>query len=312
MDVANSLDQAVAVQSEHPGCPTYDTQEQRVRRDGNMHSIPSHTTTGVSPDESLMISPSRYLEVHSSAASPGVRVSAVATLGDQFKAASRARRVAAKSGHQYSRHFVAKRGCDSSGETNLGTSANSYNRPESTCEQDLGIESEDGGEPGQDARLSCHETSSLTSQQSDKDQRMWSALKTTLLSEHESEVQEDPCFVGLRTGRPKHGGVQGGGTQRSREGCTGVSGDGRSYTFLKGTRDLEQLDLERSAMDRTMRPHRVASARLLETNPESPSPSKVSIRLNYDRRSIALAPCMSHASQAYTQYIRPSKHVTCA
>lgn len=276
MDVVSSFDQAVVVQPEHPGCQTYGTQEQYVRRDGtgSMRSVPSRATTGVSAEESLMISPSRNFGVHSSTASSGVRVSPVATLSGQFKAASRARRVAAKTAHHYSRYVVAKRGFDS--ETNLGTSANCCIRPESTSEQDLRIESGEEGEPGQDTRLPCHEISSLASQQSEKDQRMWSALKTTLLSGHENEVQEDPYYVGLRTGRPNHARVQSGGTHYNREAGIGVSGDGRSYAFLKGTRDMEQLDLERSAMDRTMRPHRVASARLLETNQGSPSPSKVS------------------------------------
>jgi len=132
--------------------------------------------------------------------------------------------------------------------------------------------SSDKVEEAQGNTSPCQETSS---QQSEKDQRMWSALRTSLLSGSEGDT--DSAFLGL--GRTDEGANPDGGSVDYAEPVFALGGEGRNYAFLKGTRDLEQLDLERSAMDRTMRPHRVASARLLETNHASPVQTKVAFSL---------------------------------
>ncbi len=132
--------------------------------------------------------------------------------------------------------------------------------------------SSDKAEEEQGNTSPCQETSS---QQSEKDQRMWSALKTSLLSG--SEADTDSTFLGLD--RTDEGVSPDGGSVDNPDPDFAIRGEERHYAFLKGTRDMEQLDLERSAMDRTMRPHRVASARLLETNQASPVQTKVDISL---------------------------------
>ncbi|CAM9396645.1 unnamed protein product, partial [Hapterophycus canaliculatus] len=104
----------------------------------------------------------------------------------------------------------------------------------------------------------CHE---MASRQNEKDQRMWSALKNSLLSK--SREDADSSIAGFRTARIDDGGNSDGGSN--------CNGDSRIVV----RRDMEQLDLERSAMDRTIRPHRIASARALEANQDSPLQTKV-------------------------------------
>lgn len=132
--------------------------------------------------------------------------------------------------------------------------------------------SSDKVEEAQGNTSPCQETSS---QQSEKDQRMWSALKTSLLSGSEGDT--DSTFLGLD--RTDDGVTPDSGSFNNPDTEFAIRGVERNYAFLKGTRDMEQLDLERSAMDRTMRPHRVASARLLETNHASPVQTKVAFSL---------------------------------
>ncbi|CAM9112628.1 unnamed protein product [Scytosiphon promiscuus] len=97
--------------------------------------------------------------------------------------------------------------------------------------------------------------------QNDKDQRMWSALRTSLLSI--SGEDTDPTIVGLRIGSIEDG--------RSSDGGSACNRSSRIVV----RRDMEQLHLERSAMDRTIRPHRIASARALEASQDSPLQTKV-------------------------------------
>lgn len=217
----------------------------------------------VSCEESLMISRSRYFESRWSEGSPALRASPVSTVVDQVKATPRARRVPSKETAKHHPGSLAwRRG---HGGNVQDSEPGSGSKPESGDDDDMG----DGA--GRECRREqrphspCQETSS---QQSEKDQRMWSALKTSLLSGN--DIRTDP-YVGIGTGRAEYREIADG---RDYIGI-GTDAETRSYAFLRGTRDMEQLDLERSAMDRTMRPHRVASARLLETNQESPSPNKV-------------------------------------
>lgn len=135
-----------------------------------------------------------------------------------------------------------------------------------------GQEPSDKVEETQSNISSCQETSS---QQSEKDQRMWSALKTSLLSGSEGDT--DSTFLGLDKCDKRV--ISSGISDDNADTDFAIGGEEISYAFLKGTRDMEQLDLERSAMDRTMRPHRVASARLLETAEASPVQTKVGILL---------------------------------
>lgn len=208
-----------------------------------LHSAMSYVAAA---DVPLMISPSGYLGKHShEKGSQGVRGSSVSTLTDQFTAAPRVR--------EDFRAWKPQR----------------YGGRGSTDEAEVGVWTE-YAEERQGNRSPCRETSS---QQSEKDQRMWSALKTSLLTGSEGDT--DPQFFGFGIGRTEGRASPNGGSDHLADSGNTAVGEERNYAVLKGTRDMEQLDLERSAMDRTMRPHRVASARLLETTQASPVQTKV-------------------------------------
>lgn len=240
LDLANQFNEAVVSAS-----LTQDTAAQNDWGDG-LRSTASYVAATTTCDAPLMIPPSGYYETHEGKGSQGkssqskglqgVRGSSVSTFAGELKVAHQAR---GRSGSS------VWKGCTHDDGGGRGPSD----------------EAEEGGwadyadERDQGNHSPCQETSS---QQSEKDQRMWSALKTSLLSEG---GDTDSSIVGFLMGKTDDGGTPDGGSD--------------SNTFLKGTRDMEQLDLERSAMDRTMRPHRVASARLLETTQDSPTQTKV-------------------------------------
>lgn len=175
--------------------------------------------------------------------SRGGRRSRVATLAEQFKASSQA-----SNGFESSAGKSGRSRGQSSSERRPGNEA------------EAGDWTEQADEREQDERPLCEE---MLSHQNEKDQRMWSALKTSLLSGTGKDA--DPSIVGLQIGR--------------------IDDEGTSYgdsNYIRGSRivvarDMEQLDLERSAMDRTIRPHRIASARALEASQNSPSQTKVSL-----------------------------------
>ena len=101
---------------------------------------------------------------------------------------------------------------------------------------------------------------------------MWSALKTSIFSG--GEVNVDTSCDGLDLSMAKTGiGVS--TLQHNDYLKAEVAKEPRTCAHFKGARNMEQLDLERSLMDRTVRPHRVVTARALKTNDESPSLSKV-------------------------------------
>ena len=211
--------------------------------DVGLHSAVSYMEA---TDVPLMISPSGYLGKHSyEKGSQGVRGPSVSTLTDQFAAAPRVRE-----------HFRAWK-------------PQRYGGRGPTDEAEVGVWTE-YAEERQGNRSPYGETSS---QQSEKDQRMWSALKTSLLTG--SEEDKEPPFFGFGIGRTEGRASPNGGSDHDTDSGNTVVGEERNYAVLKGTRDMEQLDLERSAMDRTMRPHRVASARLLETTQASSVQTKV-------------------------------------
>lgn len=204
-----------------------------------LHSAMSYVAA---TDVPLMISPSGYLGKNShEKCSQGVRRSPVSTL---ITSAPRVR----DSARAWKPQRYGGRGPSDEAEVGVWT---------------------EYAEERQDNRSPCQETSS---QQSEKDQRMWSALKTSLLTG--SEGNTDTPFFGFGIGSTADRASPKGGSDDNAESSNTIAGE-RSYAFLKGTRDMEQLDLERSAMDRTMRPHRVASARLLETTQASPVQTKV-------------------------------------
>lgn len=197
-------------------------------------------------DVPLMISPSGYLGKHSHEKSSQALLGAtVLTLADQFTAAPRAR------------------------DNFRGWKQQRYGARGTTDEAEGGVWTE-GAEETQGSHPPCRGT---CSQQSEKDQRMWSALKTSLLTESEGDT--DPPFFGFGIGRADGRASPNGGSDDNADARNTAVGEERNYAVLKGTRDMKQLDLERSAMDRTMRPHRVASARLLETDQTSPVQTKV-------------------------------------
>lgn len=208
-----------------------------------------HSTMSYVPatDVPLMISPSGYSNEQGS---QGGRGAPVSTLTDQFTAAPRVR--------DNFRAWKSQR----------------YGGRGHPDEAQVGVWTE-YEEERQGDRSPCRETSS---QQSEKDQRMWSALKTSLLTGSEGDT--DPPLFGFGIGRTEDRASPNGGSDGNEDSGNTLVGEERSYAVLKGTRDMEQLDLERSAMDRTMRPHHVASARLLETTQASPVQTKVgSVRM---------------------------------
>lgn len=221
-----------------------------------------------------MTPPSMYFEAQPRESSPEVRTSAVSTLVE---------RVAANTTYKFSGSSTRNNGNEN---TRPVDNTRDYSRPVPGSDGEMYVfVADDKVGNNQGHRSPGQENSS---QQSEKDQRMWSALKTSLLTRSEGDT--DRCYNGPNSGKietddtPRGSGVY-------IEGESGeVGGETRNFYFLKGARDMEQLDLERSAMDRTMRPHRVASARLLETNQECLSPSKVSVWVTFGRRQAYHSP----------------------
>lgn len=264
---APNLDEAGG--PEKPACPKHIATERHNRRGdtNNARSVPLRAKAAAACKETLLISHSRYFDSNSGEGLPEERALPISSLANQFKAAPRARRVATKTVHHYAEAPAWKKGC---GGTMQGVRSNDYDTPGSEGQQDVAVSIEKYEGRLQGRCSPCQETAS---QQSEKDQRMWSALKTSLLAG--SERLTDQLLVGLRSGSTNNRDTPVCGSNHIGDMGVGVGTKARSYVCFKGTRDMEQLDLERSAMDRTMRPHRVASARLLETNQDSLSPSKV-------------------------------------
>ncbi|CAM9330120.1 unnamed protein product [Ectocarpus sp. 6 AP-2014] len=219
----------VSTSVKHPAVEKY------TRWDDDMQSttpcVPATTTC----DVPLMISPSRNSTAHTRSSSQGDQ-------GDeQFNTAPQARDDSRSSAWR-------------SENTNTYRGPEGGNTPQgfgqgSRSEVDIGVWTEYAEDREQGQHTPSQDT---CSQQSEKDQRMWSALKNSLLSGSPRDM-EGSRFE-FQNGRIDDGGNLDGGTD---------------------PRDLEQLDLERSAMDRTMRPHRVASARLLEKTQNSSVQAKV-------------------------------------
>lgn len=246
MDTVDRFNEAELSASVNQG-----TAEQNDWGDG-LRSTTSHVVPTTTCDVPLTTSPSGYYETYENKSSQnknsqgkglhGGRGSSVSTFAEELNVAPEARGRSESSVWKLGTH----QGCGVHGYGN-GRGFND--------ETETGGWTEFTEERERGNNSPCQETSS---QQSEKDQRMWSALKTSLLSE---EGDTDSSIVGFRIGKTGDGGTY--------DGCSDKN------TFLKGTRDMEQLDLERSAMDRTMRPHRVASARLLETTQGSHKQTKV-------------------------------------
>ena len=238
-----------------------DAVEQCDRWDGDLRSAPSKVTVAAT----MATSPSGCFEAHSGKDSPGGRESPATTVASQFNSHITSSGTAyACSGPSDWRNVY--------GSNQQGVGTNAISGLGFDGEEEMGLSLGDNeGRGVQRARLPCHKTSS---QQSEKDQRMWSALKTSLLSR--SEAHADPPYENLRIGRVEdsRGTLHDDGRYVGNGSIRG-NGEARGYGFLTQARDMEQLDQERSAMDRTMRPHRIASARLLETSRNSPSPNKV-------------------------------------
>lgn len=234
--------------------------------DGHVFSDSSCIKTNTSRDETLMIS---RADSRGSGSSPGARVSPVATRGEQRKAAPRERWLAAKTVQHY---FGGCSRDSGSSATPSGSGSSVYNKTRIRSGKEtthVGRDVEIAGEPID----STPDDSSV--QQSEKDLRMWSALKTSLLSEGLAPV--DRPFDGVHATDDQTR-QEAGYMQDARDGASGCTTNIPPFDDqpgTKGTRNMEQLDLERSAMDRSMRPHRSASARLLETEPSRPSPSRV-------------------------------------
>lgn len=234
--------------------------EQCGRWNGDLRSAPSKVPTATT----VATSPSGFFEAYPGVESPVGRTSPATTLANQFKAHKVASRTAyACSGSSDWRNVY--------GNTQQDVGAKGFNGSGFSGEEEMGVSLDgDEGREAQRTHPPCHETSS---QQSEKD--LWSALKTSLLSR--SEAHADPPHDKVRIGRTEErGALNDDGRQVGNGGIRG-NDEARGYGFLTEARDMEQLDQERSAMDRTMRPHRIASARLLETSRNPPSPIKVRV-----------------------------------
>ncbi|CAM9282626.1 unnamed protein product [Ectocarpus fasciculatus] len=196
--------------------------EQYTRWGDDMQSTTPGVLAMTTSDVPLMISPSKNFTAHTSNSSQGDQVE------EHFNAAPQPRGDSRPSAWKSKNIDRGPEGGDASQGYGQG----------SRSEIDIGVWAEYAEERDHGQHSPSQDT---CSQQSEKDQRMWSALKNSLLSGSPRDM-EGSSFE-FQNGRIDDGGNPDGGTE---------------------TRDLEQLDLERSAMDRTMRPHRVASARLLE------------------------------------------------
>lgn len=237
--------------------------------------VQSRATSGTAREESLMIS---HFEPRSGVNSSGIIVSPVATRGNAVTAPPRERRM----GVNPVQNSVA-------GGKARGFRATPRETPGCDCEDPrVGgkTETKEAREERGEVRWAGQGASSPRDESSvqlnEKDQRMWSALKTSLLSG--GSAQTDQSIVGLGSGRVTYELTSSGPPIYVGDRYNDTDTDATRIAILndqprmKGTRDMEQLDLERSAMDRTMRPHRTASARLFETDQESPSQNTASVR----------------------------------
>lgn len=105
--------------------------------------------------------------------------------------------------------------------------------------------------------------------QSERDQRMWSALKTSIMSEGEVNTDTQRHGQEFSIARTE---ISGASTLKQND-CIGVKT--LEGAVVKGARDMENIDVERGDTDGTLRPHRVASARLLESSKEFSRSNKV-------------------------------------
>lgn len=233
---------------------------------------PRPTPAMASQNRSL-ISPSKYLGASPGESLSGVRRSPLATERQQLEVRPtlRRRRVDPKVDRQ------CRSGCSTWEEKGYTTKqflrAKCYRRSERRGDSwfDVAAES-DNDDQDPNAHVSHR---GISVDQSEKDQRTWSALKTSLL--HGSEMQVAPRVVGVSVEDEGRGStLVDPGHNFGREDAR-TSFGAQSFAFAGGTRCMEQLDFERSAMDRTARPNRVASARLLDnTTQESPTRNNVS------------------------------------
>lgn len=121
-----------------------------------------------------------------------------------------------------------------------------------------------GHSNGNGGVLDADETSTP---QSERDQRMWSALKTSIMSDGEVHTDDTQCQLSIaRTD------ISGASAPKQND-CIGANT--LEGAAVKGTRNMESIDLEKGDTDGTLRPHRVASARLLESSKESSRSNKV-------------------------------------
>lgn len=207
------------------------------------------------------------------------RASRIANKGQQTKGGSFEKNIGTKTTQRSSGGSGRKQG---SSLTPTGIRDDAYGGAAEDGRNEKSDE-EIGADRAENATISPRDESSVG--RSEKDQRMWSALKTSLLSE--GLAPGDKPFTGLcSTDFEMTPGGASGYVSDTRERTRGDSATINFFSHqpaMKGTRDMEQLDLERSAMDRTMRPNRAASTRLLETDSSPSSPNRV--RDKVQRRS---------------------------
>lgn len=234
--------------------------EQCDRWNGDLRSAPSKVPAAAT----VATSPSGFFEAYPGKESPVGRTSPATALANQFKT----HKVTSRTAHVCSGSSDWR---NPYGNTQQEIGANASNGSGLGGEEEMGVSL--GGDEGREAQAAYppyHETSS---QQSEKD--LWSALKTSLLSR--SEAHADPPHDKIGIGRTEERRALNDDGRYVGNGNIRGNGEARGYGFLTEARDMEQLDQERSAMDRTMRPHRIASARLLETSRNPPSPNKVRV-----------------------------------
>lgn len=135
---------------------------------------------------------------------------------------------------------------------------------------------------GDEVGRSPSQSSSL--QRSRRDERMWSALKSTLLSEAAGPSNESRQSIGSSPETTGDKGLHRCVPDSAAGPAEQASADVARMAILSdrlgidATRDMEQLHRERSVMDRTMRLHRSASARRVGGGRKRQSHRKVSSR----------------------------------
>ncbi|CAM9155374.1 unnamed protein product, partial [Choristocarpus tenellus] len=147
----------------------------------------------------------------------------------------------------------------------------------------------------------------LAHQQQEKDQRLWSALRTTLLSSMKTDEFGNSGKVKGMELTSEDISFSRAGLEPSLTPSVGIDGKevGRDMS-----RNMQQLDFERSAMDRNMRLHRIASARI-ETKVEPSSSFTVENKFKQSRNSSeysseknsspSTAQCRKRQSQSQSQ-----------